>query len=52
MEQFIKVEIGKLKKHHNKRFDKLEKGNQFTNLLVGIATVVLVILELIKILGG
>lgn len=50
MEQFIKVEFGKLRAHHKKHFNKLEKKIKRLDLWIKIAVLILVILQILNIL--
>ena len=49
MEQFIKIEIGKLKKHQKAHFNRLNKKINLTNWIITIATIILILLQIYNI---
>lgn len=50
MEQFIKIEIGKLRKHQKEHFERLHKKTNLISLIGSIAALVLILLQIYNII--
>jgi len=50
MEQLIKIEVGKLKRHHKKKFDLLEKAIKRLDFWIRIGMIVVILLQIISLL--